>query len=102
MPIYEYECKLCSFKWERYFKSGKAESTMTCPNCEGVGEMVYSVCKMRSFEPFWTSNIMEDGTPVLVKSESHLHQLETDHGVKCVGEDNLPILPPPVPKPIDD
>ena len=45
MPIYEYECETCGFKFDLLRKVGEA-TEVTCPKCHGQSRRIYSSVPM--------------------------------------------------------
>jgi putative FmdB family regulatory protein len=90
MPIYEYQCVKCGRVDEEYASLPHIRMESTCSVCGARTERIYSVSSVRIFQSFVTRNIIEDGTPVRVTSQSQLHQLETDHGVKLADAGSAP------------
>ncbi len=41
MPIYEYQCKLCSFRFE-VKRSFEEKSPVLCPKCHGEANLIFS------------------------------------------------------------
>lgn len=74
MPIYEAECRACGRRYEWYVAL-PVEDTNKCTYCGGDGDRVFSRYAPKFFSPFVTRNIMPDGSPVEVKSQSQLSSL---------------------------
>lgn len=35
MPIYDYQCKECGYKFDEFFQSARLEKIPNCPKCKG-------------------------------------------------------------------
>ncbi len=90
MPIYEFECRRCISKFEKYYPLPSDSVTDICPRCGNLGDKLYSVCVPKVFEPFTTRNILPGGEPVTVRGSGQLRQLEAEHKVKLADADTPP------------
>ena len=78
MPMYEAECSVCGYKFE-YYSVHITDFTNDCPKCGGKSDRLFSRYKPKIFQPFVTRNIMPDGSPVVVESQSQLSSLCNEH-----------------------
>ena len=78
MPLYDFQCKKCSYEFEE-FKKIKDYLTTSCPECGGESKLLIT-CRGRDwFRPFVSEDF--DGTPILVKTKEHYKKLCRKHGV---------------------
>ena len=93
VPIFEYQCRVCEKKVERYSPSLKASADfMRCgdgaaergerPGCGGMMRKVASVPKVESFKPFSTRNLAPDGSLLNIESKSQLNRYMRQFGVR--------------------
>jgi hypothetical protein len=78
MPIFEAECSGCGAVYEWYAPPG-SDTVKPCEKCGGAGELLYSRFCGKVFNEFVTRNIMPDGTPVHITSQSQLSHLCNEH-----------------------
>ena len=91
MPIYECECASCGYRQEYYSPIITTESK-PCMKCGKPTDRIFSAYVAKTFTPFTTRNLTEDGRPVTVRGPGQLRQMEAEHGVKLVDD---PKGPPP-------
>ena len=54
MPIYEFECKKCGFKFERLLTLAQSAKPQECPSChKEAGERVISAPSLQSGGSSW-------------------------------------------------
>lgn len=85
MPLYEAECRSCGKVYE-WYEPTPTDNTIACPTCNGAGDRIFSRCSSRIFTPFITRNILPDGRPVEVKSQSQLSRLCNEHKLNHVDD----------------
>lgn len=85
MPIYELECRACGKKGE-FYSVLPTDKNLPCPRCGGETDRLYSLFAAKVFQPFTTSNILEDGSPITVRGPGQLSQLQNEHGVQLVDD----------------
>lgn len=90
MPLYEFECRKCCRKFEKYYPLPNDGTVEVCPRCGDLGDKLYSVCRAKIFEVFTTKNILPDGEEVTVRGEGQLRQLEREHRVRLADRDQPP------------
>lgn len=78
MPMYEEECTKCGYSFE-YYSPHFTSDTKPCPKCIGEALRVFSRYAPKIFAQFVTRNILPDGSPVVVKSQSQLSSLCNEH-----------------------
>ncbi len=81
MPLYQLQCSACQHSFEKYhhrFSDPNAE----CEKCGGATERVWNDVQRgaTSIFPYTTTHLT--GSPIEIKSASHLRQLEKQHGVR--------------------
>ena len=94
MPIYEYKCKKCDFKFEEYAEIKDHRADNTCPHCANVAPRTVSMFsavmgtkKARIKDGFKPG--FNPGLGMHVETEGQLKKECKKRGLQVVGNDNI-------------
>lgn len=87
MPRYDICCWECDYTFEHICKVSELDNLPKCPECGGGMRTVITTTPAEDwFKPHVNENF--DGTPIEVRSRSHLKELCDKHGVtsRAIGD----------------
>lgn len=81
MPIYEYECKDCSFHMDKIYAINEKPDFIECPSCLGIANSIISfTANRKEWNPYVDDNLGDN--PVLVESREHRRELMEKAGLR--------------------
>lgn len=88
MPIYEFECEKCSFKFDLLRKVGEGREAL-CPQCQGRGRRVFSSVPFIFKGSRWvgeSSRAKEDNKPKEKSANKTKNDKKPEKGEKGINE----------------
>jgi putative FmdB family regulatory protein len=83
MPIFEYRCSHCREIREQFFHSFESsEAPQNCRSCGSGMEKLTSRVSFHAFSPFFSNNIVPDGSRVYVRDRAQLRGLMRQYNLQ--------------------